>query len=336
VIVERNYLNNNSLGDHGVYFYQALSLRIRDNRFENANSSALKIWANQINGLPTIRSWVADDNTFDSCNFAAQFVSDSLGSAEVPQISFSGNRITNDGGATDTGSNCSVLISCQANAKIRLAKLYGNSFKDLAKGAIAFTCGTGGRIDRVEIQALSVVNWSTSSTPPSPPNYSGIVDDGSTPGRYGTLSVGGHFDGNPTKLGLAALNVSQFERVQVTDVSQINTSDGVYRLYQQPTGYLNIDVGSITSPYSLTEAQFKCGTIEFTGTLAADIVINFPQGVPYGGPANGSWFLRNSTLGARAVKVGPGPSGIPIAIAATKGAWFFYNGSYLVQSTAFI
>lgn len=153
-LIQGNILNNNSIGDHGVYAIQDLSLTVENNVMENtagAGSQAVKVQND--NGVQEYYKWQVSGNTFVNVAMVALF--NPISTDEVDNIIFSNNVAKT---ITDTTpGNWAVQIGGSGTAIIDNVTISGNKLENIQRGGYQFALASGARIKQITFSGANLV-----------------------------------------------------------------------------------------------------------------------------------------------------------------------------------
>ncbi len=205
-----NVLDNNNLGDHGVYVIGSRYVSVNQNRFRRAAGGAVKIITNVAPGELAPYAWIVNNNTFENCLASATLTVD--GDYTLPLLEFKGNSILADGGGGTDGA--SVNIVAASGARIKNVKVDDNRFTTLQKSALALVAGQGAAIEGVSVRNIRVKNFGLAV-----PGTSWAITAGGR-GTLGDIDVSGDFD--CASNGRAAYNLSRFGTINLGQTNQVS------------------------------------------------------------------------------------------------------------------
>jgi hypothetical protein len=212
------------------------------------------------------QSWIVKDNIIESSDFAGVFYS--YCNSIIPLISYTGNRVTNmtdtytgDGGALIFNPTCTSVMSSVV--------MSGNVFENVTQGGVFIQPSTQsftgpclnltslGTISNFTSTGDTFINWSTLS---SGTYYaiSASLPAGGTSANLVRASIS-HLTADGQGHGRAALNLSVFGQVTVTDLLEENVANAssmtsqtdVMATNPDPTRPAHRIYGSVNTQFSL-------------------------------------------------------------------------------------
>lgn len=161
--IQRNTLDNNSVGDHVVYALRNNNVSIHANTIKNtsgSSASGVKLAAEKSLDSGVLSHWSVTDNHFENTVIACLFRI--TGALIIESINCSGN--TKKTITTTNSSEGAVMINLLDTSQIRHLTLTNATFNAIAAICVNFQLASGSIVHHARISGCSLYNWSSTAT----------------------------------------------------------------------------------------------------------------------------------------------------------------------------